>query len=175
MFIVTSRNKSSICSAIVVILLIFHIKMIKTNERLGESEEEDQIDVPIQEDIEEISTSSIINEENKTRFDRYQSYYDELFTFNKRIESSRDLYKLRRSLLFGYDRFSRPLINSSDAVVVKLGVNVAQINGLDEDYQVNKTFGTVRPYRSLYLNSKVQVITIALKLKKEFACISYNK
>jgi hypothetical protein len=54
----------------------------------------------------------------------------------KRIMSSGDLARLKRSLLYGYDRNSRPLKNATDVVRVRVGISIAQINNLDEVYQV---------------------------------------
>lgn len=62
------------------------------------------------------------------------------FKFDQYITHSYDLNRLRQSLIYSYDKLSRPVINSSDPVIVKLGVNVAQINGLDEDFQVRFNF-----------------------------------
>ena len=55
---------------------------------------------------------------------------------DKPVTTSRDLIKLRSNLLLFYDKKSRPLSNSSQPLVVKLGVSILQINNLDEIYQV---------------------------------------
>ena len=64
------------------------------------------------------------------------SYCQNVFEFSEKIVYSKDLIQLRNSLLLCYDKYSRPLINSSEAINVKLGINIAQINSLDEDFQV---------------------------------------
>jgi hypothetical protein len=56
---------------------------------------------------------------------------------NRLVSSSFDLNLLKESLLYMYDRKSRPLSNTSDAIQVRLGVSIAQINNLDEVYQVS--------------------------------------
>lgn len=53
-----------------------------------------------------------------------------------KVISDHDLYQLRRSLLWAYNPQSRPVENSSHPIIVKIGTRVAQINNLDEVYQV---------------------------------------
>lgn len=81
-----------------------------------------------------ILTIQAKTESNRTS---YQEHVDKVYKFKNEITSSYDLNKLRQSLIYGYDRSSRPVINSSQPLKVKVGVNVAQINGLDEKLQVN--------------------------------------
>lgn len=46
------------------------------------------------------------------------------------------LLRLRRSLLYFYDRNSRPISKSSNSLYVYIGISIVQINNLDEIYQV---------------------------------------
>ena len=78
-------------------------------------------------------TKQISIESNRTS---YKEHFNKIFKFEDKIILNYDLNKLRRSLIYGYDKLSRPVINSSNAVTVRVGVNVAQINGLDDDLQV---------------------------------------
>lgn len=65
----------------------------------------------------------------------YESMADQIV--NKiPVASSQDLSRLRKTLLNFYDRKSRPLVNSSMPIRVKIGISVSQINKLDEVYQV---------------------------------------
>lgn len=54
----------------------------------------------------------------------------------EKVVGSFDLFRLRNSLLHFYDKKARPLLNSSHAVQVYIGVSVVQINKLDEVFQV---------------------------------------
>lgn len=131
---------------------------VRANERYSEGEENEYVANNIQDDTEMpgfINDDSydvpVLNmtrtqepNETKEHVSYKKQYEEELFTFTEKIYDSRELIRLRKSLLFGYDKFSRPLVNSSHQVVVKLGVNVAQINGLDEDYQVRFAFDTYK-------------------------------
>ncbi len=58
----------------------------------------------------------------------------------KQVENSHDLQMLRQSLLFRYDKNSRPLDSSLSPIKVQLDINIAQINNLDEVYQVRLIF-----------------------------------
>ena len=53
-----------------------------------------------------------------------------------KIVDSLSLFELKKHLLGLYDRNSRPIFNSSRPLMIKLGVNVAQINNLDVNFQV---------------------------------------
>ncbi len=123
---------------------IIHVKGYKPNIQ-GNAEDystntvKEQTDLPLSDDSSQALFSNVTEDEDDPK-DQYQKQLQELFTFKEKIEHSQDLIRLRKSLLFGYDKFSRPLKNSSDSIVVKLGVNVAQINGLDEDFQVSWIF-----------------------------------
>jgi hypothetical protein len=144
------------CIRIAYIALFIYSRstFVRTNERYSEGEEHEYVANNIQYDTEmpgfisdESYDVSALNmtrtqepNETKEHVSYQKKYEEELFTFTEKIYDSRELIRLRKSLLFGYDRFSRPLVNSSHQVVVKLGVNVAQINGLDEDYQVRFAF-----------------------------------
>lgn len=52
------------------------------------------------------------------------------------VASSYDLFRLKRKLLFEYDRDSRPLYNSIEPMRVYFRVKLVQLNHLDEVYQV---------------------------------------
>lgn len=54
------------------------------------------------------------------------------------VITSYDLYRLKRKLLFFYDRDSRPLYNSIDPIRVYLRIKLLQINNLDEELQVKR-------------------------------------
>ena len=52
------------------------------------------------------------------------------WTLDHVVEDSISLLRLKHSLLYMYDRTSRPLENSSKPMQVRLGLSVAQINNL---------------------------------------------
>jgi hypothetical protein len=64
--------------------------------------------------------------------------------FNEQINTSKDLIKLRKSLLYSYDRFSRPLIDSSKPIKISFSISIVQINGLNEAYQIMLSTSQVR-------------------------------
>lgn len=97
-----------------ILVLIVVVGKVKSNERISDFDDEKQ------------NLNAI----------KYSTKYPEIFEFDDVIQYSYDLKRLRDSLLYGYDKFSRPRVNSAKPVVVKIGVNVAQINGLDEDFQI---------------------------------------
>lgn len=53
------------------------------------------------------------------------------------VVGSSDLLRLRKSLLYFYDKKTRPLLNSKQPIHIYIGVSVSQINKLDEVYQVS--------------------------------------
>jgi hypothetical protein len=76
------------------------------------------------------------NATNKTNSSQDRKKSTHTVLDNKKVDSSSDLVRLKRSLLYSYDRNSRPLRNTTDAVQVRIGISIAQINNLDEVYQV---------------------------------------
>lgn len=67
----------------------------------------------------------------------YDSLIDDFkINYNEQVKTSSDLIKLRQSLLWYYDKNSRPLRDSSKQIKVKISVSIVQINGLNEAYQV---------------------------------------
>lgn len=59
-------------------------------------------------------------------------------SYNDVVTSSYDLLKLKRSLLYSYDKGARPLINSQQPIKVFLRIKFVQINNLDEVLQVHR-------------------------------------
>ncbi len=76
------------------------------------------------------------SETNEEFDDNMNSTMEELIILTQVITQD-DLLMLRRSLLCYYDKNSRPLINSSHSIEVQIGINLIQINELDEIYQVS--------------------------------------
>ena len=59
--------------------------------------------------------------------------------FDSPVVSNFDLIRLRRSLLWMYDKGVRPVADSTKPIDVHIGVSIVQINSLDEQYQVITT------------------------------------
>ena len=76
------------------------------------------------------------SETNEEFDDNMNSTMEELIILTQVITQD-DLLMLRRSLLRYYDKNSRPLINSSHSIEVQIGINLIQVNELDEIYQVS--------------------------------------
>ncbi len=78
------------------------------------------------------------NEEDEDSADEFAMAMEPI----ENVTSSYDLFRLRRKLLFFYDRDSRPLYNSIQPIKVYMSVKFVQINHLDEVLQVRPSTRT---------------------------------
>ena len=91
--------------------------------------------------IENYINSSVDQIENNYTLNKINDFFLKKLIVNeilnkKEVVDSKDLSRLRKALLYFYDRKSRPISNSSKPIQVKIGISVSQINKLDEVYQV---------------------------------------